>query len=216
MSDARRGVTIVGSLSTGLGVLGGVAIFFPAVREWMGQNGLLGWILATIALCLLSFASGIADRAHEMDVSTVANKRKRDYDLVLDRLRGWTATGEFMDFLENQVLYSHFPVKFADQMDERLRLWDLDTRRIETQPLRDAWDAAECDVAKYAATLRNHTWFKDSGPRSESDYDYLSLPIEWKANDPDRYHAALAELRATWTPAKSSLKQLFRVLHEYQ
>ena len=123
MSAGRKGVTLIGSLSAVLTILGGLAIYFPHVREWMDLHDLAGWIVATIAVSIVPLAVAFGQRGHELSLSTATEKRARDYELVSERLGGWTATEEFMSFMTHDVNHEYFPRKFAHQMSERIQAW---------------------------------------------------------------------------------------------
>lgn len=73
-------------------------------------------------------------------------------------------------------------------------------------------------LTAYSLAVGEHMWTWDSGPGPDKVYDndYLRVPVEWEVRDPERARHAYADLNVKLDTLVEALKQLFRVMHEFE
>ncbi|MFD1504425.1 hypothetical protein FE374_05085 [Georgenia yuyongxinii] len=222
MPNAAKSVTTSVNWIAGIGgVAGLLAMFIPDVPAWMDQHGIAGWVtvLGLLILAPLLTVATVKARLNEQQLARAREQVERDRQqarkdvhLITELLDGWTVDSEFFETLVEDVDHNRFPVNLSRQIEDRWRRWDRDSREIKTVALKTKFDAVEDANRAYNSAIGEYMWTKDSGPRTERQYELLSVPAEWHHTQKRKAHDALADARFCLVRA---LRELFAVMHDY-
>lgn len=222
------------------GVAGLIGLFFPFSRGFFETNGLVGWILFASSLTLLPWivrslvkagrlsaekalqeqwdlgSQALLREREAREEEVVRDCLRRDVKLVRDWLQGWDFHGTFHEYLVEDVHFAQLPLWFKRELDERVRMWKRDPRKLtQSSPLRAHWEAFFIAAETFDSKLTEHMFLEYLTPAQQEAglEQFLQLPPEWKTRDHVRYQGALNELQESRTSLILCMESLLDSLH---
>lgn len=185
-----------------IGLLSGiVGLLVPAVKEFAVSTPLLGWGLFLGAVVILP----VVAKAPATNKKEIA--RKKDIELLRDRLQGWELDSTFFQYLTQGATHEHLDLSFASNLDKHLDRWEFDAREMKNPEVQRIWKACEAATVQYNERINEHLFLKASAQ------DFLHVPPEWQWDDPDRYKRAFEELLAARLNLLAAIRNAHRILH---
>lgn len=221
-------------------VMLGISLFvFPDLRAWVLEHGALGWGVAITALALSAVIFQVKDAQLTKLRAVISEKGKevrdrdqrisdqeeqicklgctvnaRDKRLVLELLDGWRVGGKFHMWLIEGFSATRLPDSYCDDITDRVTKWEADPRVIEDDDLAQAFDALSWAARNMAELIMANLWHDDAGRESTPDYDYLTVPLEWKTRTPEKYYKVLAQFREARVGLVRALDDIFAQMHK--
>lgn len=113
------------------------------------------------------------------------------------------------------VLFGHLPLWFVRELEQRIDVWNRDTRQLTTHLIAEVWEDFRSSAQDFNDKILEYMWLEDRGrgERVAGSREFMHIPPEWKTREPDLYQRALAELQRCRTRLEASMGALFRALH---
>lgn len=173
----------------------------------------IAWTISLFLLVAVWDAWKVGQRRGRAYRLSERRKAQNDLDLVTEWLQDWDIGSEFLRWLRewpvdkrvphDKILEIEYFVERSSPHTEPRRLSDPDLRRLFTE-VRDAAD-------RYLGHVREYMWTADGGPQTETDPDYLQVPIEWDYKKKDK---AVADLSAARQAFSQKLQALLAEEHD--
>ena len=197
-------------LSASASGLGLVLFIFPNFRHWIGNHLYVAILIAAIIL-LLTLAYGFAKSKYAQIPLEVC----RDIELIEERLNGWSVQSDIYEYLINHVSHNRFPVKYLDDIADKIYKWRIDTRSISNKKLHKLFTSLYEATYKYNESLHSETWTVGTGIGQMNQFNdfYVQVPPEWEFNDPERYKKAYQTLNRDRELLIEEMQELFNYLH---
>lgn len=228
-------VTVLGITVTAITSLSGIVALISMLasstaKRFFESYALLGWGLAS---CLVvigpaaiwlgatyigkskanSLDAAWKDREKELEdnVSTQIRLLKRedwarDRELLNERMTGWELNGEFHQYLVEHVYHKRLPMHFVRRLENKVDVWRRDPRDFTDSATDAAWNGCQKAAENYVDMINAYMWLVD-------DKEFMSVPSEWSAQDPEQYWEALRKLEEASRSLADSLVCVYRVQH---